>query len=103
LATGQVVPINPAAAVRGKQCGQTGKMPVLESAEWRKILDSMQTATVSPDWSISDTRMELSKKVKIALDVTRILIFGATRPKEAAYRPLARPNPAPAFPREQLI
>ena len=38
LITGQVVPINPAAAVRGpKHVVKTGKTPVLDGAEWRKL------------------------------------------------------------------
>ena len=41
LVTGQVVPMNPAAAVRGpKHVVKTGKTPVLEGDEWRKLLDS---------------------------------------------------------------
>jgi site-specific recombinase XerD len=44
---GQVVPINPAAAVRGpKNVVRTGKTPVLEAAEWRKLVDSNPTGTV---------------------------------------------------------
>ena len=40
LVIGQVVPTNPAAAVRGpKHVVKTGKTPVLEGAEWRKLLD----------------------------------------------------------------
>ena len=36
LVTGQVVPTNPSAAVRGpKHVMKTGKTPVLEGAEWR--------------------------------------------------------------------
>src|SRR3954449_1321706 len=47
LVTGQVVPINPAAAVRGpKHVVKTGKTPVLEAAEWRKLLDSIPAATL---------------------------------------------------------
>jgi integrase len=47
LVTGQVVPMNPAAAVRGpKHVVKTGKTPVLEGAEWRTLLDSIPTATV---------------------------------------------------------
>lgn len=47
LVTGQVVPMNPAAAVRGpKHVVKTGKTPVLEGAEWRKLLDSIPTATL---------------------------------------------------------
>jgi site-specific recombinase XerD len=47
LVTGQVVPMNPAAAVRGpKYVVKTGKTPVLEGAEWRKLLDSIPTETL---------------------------------------------------------
>ena len=47
LITGQVVPHNPAAAVRGpKHVVKTGKTPVLDAAEWRKLLDSIPTETV---------------------------------------------------------
>jgi hypothetical protein len=41
------VPTNPAHAVRGpKHVVKTGKTPVLESAEWRKLLDSISAETV---------------------------------------------------------
>src|ERR1700720_650341 len=47
LVTGQVVPVNPAASVRGLRhvvtCGQT---PVLDPAEARALLDSIDTSTV---------------------------------------------------------
>jgi site-specific recombinase XerD len=47
LITGQVVPHNPAAAVRGpKHVVKTGKTPVLDPTEWRKLLDSIPTETV---------------------------------------------------------
>ncbi len=47
LITGQVVPMNPAAAVRGpKHVVKTGKTPVLDGAEWRKLIDSIPTETV---------------------------------------------------------
>ncbi|WP_158743040.1 tyrosine-type recombinase/integrase [Acidisphaera sp. L21] len=47
LITGQVVPFNPAAAVRGpKHVVKTGVTPVLEPAEWRKLLDSIPTETL---------------------------------------------------------
>ena len=47
LVTGQVVPMNPAAAVRGpKHVVKTGKTPVLDGAEWRKLIDSIPTETV---------------------------------------------------------
>src|SRR5208283_632666 len=47
LIIGQVVPLNPAAAVRGpKHVVKTGKTPVLDAAEWRKLMDSIPTETV---------------------------------------------------------
>src|SRR5882672_1547564 len=47
LITGQVVPMNPAAAVRGpKHVVKTGKTPVLDAKEWRKLIDSIPTETV---------------------------------------------------------
>ena len=46
LITGQALPHNPAAAVRGpKHVVKTGKTPVLDAKEWRKLLDSIPTAT----------------------------------------------------------
>jgi hypothetical protein len=47
LVTGQVVLMNPAAAVRGpKHVVKTGKTPVLDGAEWRKLLDSIPALTL---------------------------------------------------------
>lgn len=47
LITGQIVPMNPAAAVRGpKLVVKTGTTPVLEGGEWRKLIDSIPTDTV---------------------------------------------------------
>jgi site-specific recombinase XerD len=47
LITGQVTPSNPASAVRGpKHVVKTGKTPVLEGDEWRKLLKSIPTDTV---------------------------------------------------------
>jgi site-specific recombinase XerD len=47
LVVGQVMPANPASAVRGpKHVVKTGKTPVLEGEEWRKLLDSIPTATL---------------------------------------------------------
>jgi len=47
LITGQVMPSNPAAAVRGpKHVVKTGKTPVLDSTEWRKLIDAIPTDTV---------------------------------------------------------
>ncbi len=45
LITGQVVPNNPAAAVRGpKHVVKTGVTPVLDAQEWRKLLDAIPTS-----------------------------------------------------------
>jgi site-specific recombinase XerD len=47
LITGQILPHNPAAAVRGpKHVVKTGKTPVLDGKEWRKLLDAIPTTTV---------------------------------------------------------
>src|SRR3954454_24271215 len=47
LVIGQVVPMNPASAVRGpKHVVKIGKTPVLDAAEWRKLLDSIPAATL---------------------------------------------------------
>jgi site-specific recombinase XerD len=47
LVVGQVMPANPASAVRGpKHVVKIGKTPVLESTEWRKLLDSIPTDTL---------------------------------------------------------
>ena len=47
MVTGQVVPTNPAAAVRGPtHVVRTGKTPVLDGAEWRTLLDSIPAVTL---------------------------------------------------------
>ena len=47
LIIGQVVPANPASAVRGpKHVVRTGTTPVLDGKEWRKLLNSIPTGTV---------------------------------------------------------
>jgi site-specific recombinase XerD len=47
LITGQIVPLNPAAAVRGpKHVVKTGKTAVLDAKEWRKLIDSIPTETL---------------------------------------------------------
>jgi site-specific recombinase XerD len=47
LVVGQVVPANPASAVRGpKHVVKTGKTPVLEGEEWRKLLDFIPGTTL---------------------------------------------------------
>src|SRR6202030_822241 len=44
LVTGQIVPMNPAAAVRGpKHVVKTGKTPVLDGKEWHRLLDAIPT------------------------------------------------------------
>ena len=44
---GQIVPMNPAAPVRGPMhVVKTGKTPVLEGAEWRKLLASIPATTL---------------------------------------------------------
>jgi site-specific recombinase XerD len=51
LVTGQVVPGNPAAAVRGpKHVVKTGKTPVLDGSQWRKLLNAI------PDTTLRDLR-----------------------------------------------
>ena len=46
LVTGQIVPVNPAGSVRGpKHSAKRGKTPVLEPAEARQLLDSIETDT----------------------------------------------------------
>ena len=47
LVVGQVMPNNPASSVRGpKHVVKTGKTPVLEADEWRRLIDSIPTETV---------------------------------------------------------
>jgi site-specific recombinase XerD len=47
LVMGQVMPMNPAAAVRGpKHVVKTGTTPVLDGKEWNKLIDSIPTETV---------------------------------------------------------
>jgi site-specific recombinase XerD len=47
LVVGQIVPANPASAVRGpKHVVKTGTTPVLEAEEWRKLLDSIPATTL---------------------------------------------------------
>jgi site-specific recombinase XerD len=47
LIVGQVAPANPASAVRGpKHVVKTGKTPVLDGKEWRRLIDAIPTDTV---------------------------------------------------------
>ena len=51
LVTGQVMPSNPASSVRGpKHVVRVGKTPVLEGAEWRRLMDAI------PQDSVRDLR-----------------------------------------------
>jgi site-specific recombinase XerD len=46
LITGQVMPTNPASAVRGpRHVVKTGKTPVLDGKEWRKLIDAISIDT----------------------------------------------------------
>ncbi len=46
LIIGQVVAVNPAAAVRGpRHVVKTGKTPALDGAEWRRLIDTIPTDT----------------------------------------------------------
>lgn len=48
LVTGQVIPVNPAASVRGpKHVVTKGKTPVLDPSEARQLLDSISTETIA--------------------------------------------------------
>jgi site-specific recombinase XerD len=47
LVTGQIVPVNPAASVRGpRHVVRRGKTPVLDPAEARQLIDAIDTSTV---------------------------------------------------------
>lgn len=47
MVTGQIVPVNPAAAVRGpKHVVHKGKTPVLSASEARQLLDEINTSTI---------------------------------------------------------
>ena len=47
LVVGQVIPANPASSVRGpKHVVKTGKTPVLDGAEWRRLIDAIPTESV---------------------------------------------------------
>ena len=47
MITGQIVPVNPAAPVRGpKHVVKTGKTAVLDAKEWRKLIEAIPTDTL---------------------------------------------------------
>jgi site-specific recombinase XerD len=70
LITGQVVPHNPASAVRGpKHVVKVGKTPVLDAKEWRTLLDSIPTKTVRDlrDRALIDTLTYSFARITAAL------------------------------------
>ena len=72
LITGQVVPFNPAAAVRGpKHVVTTGKTPVLDGTEWRKLIDSIPV----------DTKRDLRDRALIATLTYSFARIGAAQMK----------------------
>jgi site-specific recombinase XerD len=79
LVTGQIVPTNPAASVRGpKHVVKTGKTPVLDAADWRKLLDAIPT----------DTARDLRDRALIAtLTYSFARITAALRMKVEDLRP----------------
>jgi Phage integrase, N-terminal SAM-like domain len=86
LVTGQVVPTNPAAAVRGpKHVVKTGKTPVLEGAEWRKLLKSI------PDVTLRDLR---DRALIATLTYSFTRIGAALKMKVEDLRPRAPDGPS---------
>jgi len=84
LVTGQVVPVNPAASVRGPQhIVRHGKTPVLDAAEARALLDSIKVVktTVLPDGTEIETAeisvIGLRDRALIALMVFSLARVGA--------------------------
>ena len=82
LITGQVVPTNPASAVRGpKHVVKTGKTPVLDGKEWRTLLDSIPTDTVR-DRALIATLTYSFARINAALKMT----VEDLRPQGASWR-----------------
>jgi site-specific recombinase XerD len=84
LVTGQVVPVNPAASVRGPQhIVRHGKTPVLEAVEARALLDSIKVVKtkILPDGTEIDTAevslIGLRDRALIALMVFSLARVGA--------------------------
>ncbi len=79
LITGQVMPANPASAVRGpKHVVKTGKTPVLDAPDWRKLLDAIP----------NDTARDLRDRALIAtLTYSFARITAALRMKVEDIRP----------------
>jgi site-specific recombinase XerD len=84
LVVGQIVPGNPAAAVRGpKHVVKTGKTPVLEAEEWRKPLDSIPATTLRDlrDRALIATQTYSFARVTAALNMK----LEDLRPRGAAW------------------
>ena len=86
LVVGQIVPANPASAVRGpKHVVKTGTTPVLDNAEWRKLLDSIPTTTVR----------DLRDRALIAtLTYSFARVTAALKMKVEDLRPVAQAGPS---------
>ena len=82
LITGQIVALNPAAAVRGpKHVVKIGKTPVLEGNEWRTLLESIPTETLRDlrDRALIATLTYSFARVTAALRM-KVEIFGRRAP-----------------------
>jgi site-specific recombinase XerD len=82
LVTGQIVPVNPAASVRGpQQIVRHGKTPVLEAAEARTLLDSIEVSktTAQADGAVTaePSLIGLRDRALIALMVYSLARVGA--------------------------
>ena len=85
LITGQVMPMNSAAAVRGpRYVVKTGKTPVVDAVEWRKLIDSIPTETVRDlrDRALICTLTYSFARITAALKMK----VGDLRPQGAGYR-----------------
>jgi site-specific recombinase XerD len=84
LVVGQMMPSNPAASVRGpKYVVKTGKTPVLEGDEWRRLIDSIPTKTVRDlrDRALIATLTYGFARITAALTMT----VGDLRPRGAGW------------------
>jgi site-specific recombinase XerD len=84
LVVGQIVPSNPASAVRGpKHVVKTGKTPVLDAIEWRTLLDSISAATLRDfrDWALIATLTYSFARINAALKMK----VDDLRPKGAGW------------------
>jgi site-specific recombinase XerD len=85
LVTGQIVPMNPAAAVRGpRHVVKTGKTPVLDAVEWRRLVDAIPTDTVRDlrDRALIATLTYSFARITAALRMK----VGDLRPKGAGWQ-----------------